>query len=210
VHVIPFGPNLVNPPSLPAVLERIAARSRSECRLLFIGYDWERKQGPLVVKVHRELMRRGIPSHLTIIGCEPDLDRNRKGITVLGLLNKDVPAEEVRMKEELAKSHFLVVPSRAECYGMVYAEASAHGIPSIACNVGGVPTVVRPGRNGMLFEPEAPAAELADFIQNQWSDADAYAAMARNARHDYDDRLNWPMAVERLLALLDRETFRRH
>jgi glycosyltransferase involved in cell wall biosynthesis len=210
VHVIPFGPNLVNPPSLPAVLERIAARSRSECRLLFIGYDWERKQGPLVVKVHRELMRRGIPSHLTIIGCEPDLDRNRKGITVLGLLNKDVPAEEVRMKEELAKSHFLVVPSRAECYGMVYAEASAHGIPSIACNVGGVPTVVRPGRNGMLFEPEAPAAELADFIQTQWSDADAYAAMARNARHDYDDRLNWPMAVERLLALLDRETFRRH
>ncbi len=203
VFVIPFGPNLSKPPLREPVLECISQRSRSECKLLFIGYDWERKQGPLVVKVHQELLRREVDSKLTIVGCEPDLGRNAKGIQVLGLLNKELPEHNSKLQKELCDSHFLIVPSKAECYGMVYAEASAYGIPSIGCDVGGVSTVIRSGSNGMLFPLDASPAEIADHIVATWSDRSTYERFATMARNDFDERLNWPTAVARLFEVMD-------
>ncbi|MDQ3102069.1 MAG: glycosyltransferase family 4 protein [Bacteroidota bacterium] len=203
VFVIPFGPNLSKPPLREPVLECIAKRSRIDCNLLFIGYDWERKQGPLVVKVHQELLRRSMNSKLTIVGCEPDLDRNMKGIQVLGLLNKELPEHDSQLKKALCDAHFMIVPSRAECYGMVYAEASAYGIPSIGCDVGGVSTVIISGSNGMLFPLDASPAEIADHIEATWSDRSTYERFATMARNDFDERLNWPTAVTRLFKAMD-------
>ncbi len=203
VFVIPFGPNLSNPPSRESVLQSIATRSRTECRLLFMGYDWDRKQGPLVLATHRELLRRGINSHFTIVGCEPDLGKDRKGISVLGLIDKNDPAQIKKLQEVMGRTHFLVVPSKAECFGMVYAEASAYGIPSIGCDVGGVSTAVRAGHNGMLFPVDVDPALVADHIQSTWSDGDVYTQAATMAREYFEECLNWPTAVERLSALMD-------
>jgi glycosyltransferase involved in cell wall biosynthesis len=56
----------------------------------------------------------------------------------------------------------LVVPSRSESYGMVVAEALAHGIPVVASSVGGVPEALGPApagaRPGLLVPPDDPAA----------------------------------------------------
>jgi len=51
----------------------------------------------------------------------------------------------------LANSHFLFVPSVAGWCEIVFLEASACGVPSIAKNVGGVSTGVRSDINGYLF-----------------------------------------------------------
>ena len=45
----------------------------------------------------------------------------------------------------------LVMPSRAEGLPMAALEALASGIPIAACPVGGLPTLVQPGRTGWLF-----------------------------------------------------------
>ena len=203
VHVIPFGPNLADPPGRSVVLENIADRGRSECRLLFIGYDWERKQGPLVVEVHRTLLARGIPSLLTVIGNEPDLtDRDR--ITVLGALDKRIPEHDAIIKKELGRSHFLVVPSRAECFGLVYCEASAYGIPSIACDVGGVGTAVRDGINGMLFPLGVRPERIADRLIELWHDHDRYDRLAISARDHFEERLNWSTGVKKISGMIER------
>lgn len=204
VFVIPFGPNLSEPPLGATVMQCIAQRSRTECKLLFIGYDWERKRGPLVVKLHRELLQRGVNSVLTIIGCDPDLGNDRTGVNVLGSLNKDLPEHDRSLRKELADSHFLVVPSKAECFGLVYTEASAYGIPSIACDVGGVSSAVRQGRNGMLFPADVTPAQIADRIVDTWSDQAKYSSLAIASRNEYDERLNWPAGVDRLFKILER------
>jgi glycosyltransferase involved in cell wall biosynthesis len=56
----------------------------------------------------------------------------------------------------------LVLPSRAETYGMVVAEALARGLPVVAADVGGVPEALGHGadgvRPGLLVPPEDAAA----------------------------------------------------
>lgn len=202
-HVVPFGPNLDQVPEHGDVIRAIMERRRDRCRLLYIGYDWERKQGDLVVRIHRELRKRGVPSQLVIIGSEPKLTGDLDGIKVEGLLNKDDPAHLATILEALHGSHFLVVPSKAECYGMVYAEAATYGLPSVALNVGGVPTVVRSGVNGQMFEIGSTAGAMAAWIGDTWSDVDRYVALARSTRTDYEQRLAWPVVVAQLTGIVE-------
>lgn len=44
--------------------------------------------------------------------------------------------------------NFLLLPTIAECAGIVFAEASGYGIPSITYDTGGVGTYVIDGING--------------------------------------------------------------
>lgn len=205
VHVVPFGPNLSSPPDQHVVALAIAQRSRQTCRLVYIGYDWERKQGDLVVRVQQQLEFAGIPTELTIIGCEPKLAKQHRRVSVLGLLDKNSPADSARLADALNNSHFLVVPSVAECYGMVYAEASAYGLPSIACDVGGASTVVANGRNGFLFPAEVDAGVIAQRIQSVWSNEPAYRALAHASRREFDDRLDWARCIEQLLGVFGKK-----
>ncbi len=71
VHVVPFGPNFASAPALETVIDNIGKRDRQICKMVFIGYDWDRKQGELVVRVQQQLERLGVPAELYIIGSEP-------------------------------------------------------------------------------------------------------------------------------------------
>jgi glycosyltransferase involved in cell wall biosynthesis len=56
-----------------------------------------------------------------------------------------------------------VAPSLYESFGLIYLEAMNYGKAVVGCLAGGIPEVVDNGVNGILVEPEAPAA-LAEAI----------------------------------------------
>jgi len=56
------------------------------------------------------------------------------------------------------------LPSLNEGMGRVLVEAMAHGIPIVASEVGGIPDLITPGKNGFLVPPKNPE-ELAKHIQ---------------------------------------------
>jgi glycosyltransferase involved in cell wall biosynthesis len=64
------------------------------------------------------------------------------------------------LEQVYAAADLLVLPSRAETYGMVVTEALARGLPVVAHDVGGVREALgpEPGVPGVLVLPEGPAA----------------------------------------------------
>ena len=58
-----------------------------------------------------------------------------------------------------------LLPTPADCLGLVLCEANAFSVPAFANDVGGVGEVVKPGINGYLFlGPMPPASDRADCI----------------------------------------------
>jgi glycosyltransferase involved in cell wall biosynthesis len=77
---------------------------------------------------------------------------------------------------------------RVEGFGLVYLEAGACDLPSVASNVGGVAAAVVAGRSGLLTEP-APAA-IADAIARLAADEHLRAVLGRGAL-THARRLTW-------------------
>jgi glycosyltransferase involved in cell wall biosynthesis len=198
VHVLPFGANLARTPDAADIDNFLSLRGSRPCRLLFVGTEWERKGGPIALETAHVLNAAGIETELTVIGT-PIADSPERGVRSLGFVSKQADPETFRAAYE--RAHFLIVPSRAEAAGVVYAEASAFGVPSIATDVGGVSTMVRDGINGRLFSLDAGPEAYAEFIA---SALPRYEELARRAFADYRDRLDWNVNGRRAAAILER------
>lgn len=201
VKVVPYGANAEVARTLEQVKESLETRSNERCELLFIGVEWERKGADIAVEAAVELNRRGIPTRLHVVGCEPP-GSVPDCVLLHGFVSKKSPEGRAKMEGLLASSNFLIVPSRAECFGLVFAEASSFGLPSLAANVGGIPSVIRDGINGRLFPLAARGEVYADEVVRLMEDPARYRDMALNAFAEYETRLNWKVAGKAVVELL--------
>ena len=187
ITVAPLGANL---DVIPAVHELKKAKNKI-CRLLFLGVEWERKGGQIALDTFYVLQKKGLPVQLTIIGCVPPVTVNDNNITVIPFINKNNAAEAKRLYNIFLNSDFLLLPTRAECAGIVFCEASAYGIPSITTDTGGVTTIVQDGSNGYVLPLSATGKEYADKIEELFNDTEKYLLLCSNSRKRYDALLNW-------------------
>jgi len=203
VHVIPFGANLVGLPTKAEVDDDISQRPRDRCSLLFVGVDWERKGGSTALEIAEALNRAGLPTKLTIVGRAPRIPERFAGfVEVRGYLDKQAGGMK-ELSSLYKRSHFLVHPARVEAYGIVHCEANAFGVPTLSTAIGGVPTVVRAGFSGMLFEPDAPPETYTASILRLFDDYGTYVRLARLSRREFDKRLNWDVVGASLKSLLE-------
>jgi glycosyltransferase involved in cell wall biosynthesis len=171
-------------------------------RLLFVGRDWHRKGGDLVLAACECLRLGAVPLRLDIVGIERlpvDLPPYAR---LHGVLNKRNPEAWRQLEGLLAQAHFLFVPSRAENYGMVFCEAAAYGVPSIATNTGGIPTIVRNGCTGFTLPQDRPPRDFAEAIESCFSDPRRYRDLARSSLAEYHERLNWHAFGRRLFEVI--------
>lgn len=209
VKVIPFGANIQCDRSVPDVDRLIAARPKDRCNLLFLGKVWARKGGDTAVAVAEELNRSGLPTTLTLIGSQPPEGKALPAfVRKTGFINKSDPAGLKQFNDLIAESHFLILPSRAEAFGIVFCEAASFGVPSLATRAGGIPTAVRDGLNGQTFPLDTPPSGYAAFIRQCFADYASYEALARSAFREYETRLNWGVsgatAMKHLQAMLEK------
>lgn len=189
IHVIPFGGNLV-PPDEATVTTWIARRGFDQLRVLFIGRDWHRKGGDTVLAACRVLDRRSVPLRLDLVGVEraPALPTYAR---LHGRLDKRDPEQRRELERLLQHAHVLFVPSLAENYGMVFCEAAAFGVPSLATDVGGIPTAVRHGQTGFTLPVGTEPKVFADILEELFADPPRHQELASASLRDYHARLNW-------------------
>jgi glycosyltransferase involved in cell wall biosynthesis len=104
-------------------------------------------------------------------------------------------AELERRFEEAA---IVVVPSRAEGFGVVCGEAMAHGKPVVACATGGLVNLVEHGKSGLLVEP-GDTAGLRAAIDLLLADPALRRRLGAAARRRIVERYSWESVIARTL-----------
>jgi glycosyltransferase involved in cell wall biosynthesis len=164
---------------------------QDEITLLWVGVDWERKRGAIAFDCLQELLRNGVKARLVICGCVPPKNYCHAAVEIVPFLRKSDPAQRKRLSQLFLDAHFFIFPTMAEAFGIVLCEASAHGLPSLVANTGGVGGAISDGENGYLLPLEAQGSEYAGKIMKIVREPEAYDRVVRTSRKHFEDKLNW-------------------
>lgn len=184
VHVVGVGRNhSVDPPD---------NRDWSVPRYLFVGWEWERKNGPNVVRAF-ERVRAQIPgAELALVGRHERIAG--PGIQDHGILRLDDPGQRERVEELFRTSTCFVMPSRCEPSALAYIEAAHAALPAIGTTVGGFSDQLREG--GRAVDPRDLEGLVDAMLEFAEPDVAARAgSIARSRAHLY----TWPSVASRLL-----------
>jgi glycosyltransferase involved in cell wall biosynthesis len=202
VHVVPFGANLDEAPAAASVLKK---KTSSICKLLFVGADWEKKGGELALETVVELGRLSVAAELTIVGCcPPKTVRVPPNVQVIRFLNKNDVAQRQQLQQLYLDADFFLLPTRSECYGIVFCEAGAFGLPVIGTDTGGVSEIIHHGENGFLLPEGSRGSEYAKIIADTFRDRTKYEELQHNSRADFEKRLNWDAWGRAVAGLIDK------
>jgi len=200
VHTIPLGANIDAPPARESLKQ---GSVDGKCRLLFVGRDWQRKGGQIAVDAFFALRAMGVDAELTIVGCEPPQSIDDPDLIIIPFLNKKDEVDRKHLEDLYHSSDFFILPTRAECFGMVFCEANAYGLPIISTATGGVSTIVEDGVNGFLLPHEAKGEAYAMVIAEAWKDQPSYKALRVSTRDRYDKVLNWKSWAESVRKVME-------
>ncbi|HEU4325427.1 MAG TPA: glycosyltransferase family 4 protein [Roseiflexaceae bacterium] len=162
-------------------------------RALFVGGDFARKGGALLLDALRSLPPGVLELHLvtrTPLAPAP-------GVVVHHGLTPNSPA----LVELYRSSDLFVLPTAAEAFGIAAVEACAAGLPVVASAVGGLTDIVADGETGFLIPPGDTAA-LAARLTLLAGDPALRQRQGRAARARAEARFDARRNADRVLACL--------
>lgn len=164
-------------------------------RVLFVGGDFARKGGDLLLAAYERLPAGMAELHVV----------TRSPVAPTEALHV-YPSMQANSPELIAlfnSCDVFVLPSRGEAFPNVVVEACASGLPCIVTDVGGMAEMVTDGETGFVVEPDDPSG-LADRLVQLCSDPELRARMGtaarRRAEADFDGAKNAHAVVDELLA----------
>ena len=202
IRVIPFGANIDEEDIRykPFVYE-------GHLDILFLGVDWERKGGNIALEAVTYLNSKGIPATLHVVGADnmPKDKRNMNYVNFIGMLDKNNDTEREKLIDSICRCHILLLPTLAECFGIVFCECSAYGIPVYTHATGGIPSVVSEGVNGRMLKIGSTGKDFAKIIINDLENG-KIEKMSITARELYCKTLNWDVWGEKVSDIINELT----
>ncbi|WP_084245548.1 N-acetyl-alpha-D-glucosaminyl L-malate synthase BshA [Planomicrobium okeanokoites] len=110
-----------------------------------------KRVGDVIDTFHR--IRQQVSSKLLLVGDGPEMSGIQEQVKELKL-DEDVLflGKRDNLSELYNISDLKLLLSEKEAFGLVMLEAMACGVPGIGTNVGGIPEIIEPGKNGYLVE----------------------------------------------------------
>jgi glycosyltransferase involved in cell wall biosynthesis len=163
---------------------------------LFVGMDFERKGGPVLLEAW-QLVERELPdAELLVAGPRRRIPSAARNVRWLGRVGREEVAALYR------SATVFVLPSLYEPFGLVVLEAMSAGLPVVASDCCALPELVEPGVTGELVEPGSPdalAAALVRLLADPWRAAE----QGRAGRERLRARHTWSRAAEKVAAGLE-------
>ena len=179
--------------------------------ILSVGRLREKKGLDTLIEACHLLRQRGLPFRCEIVGYGEEQERLQAIIASHGLQGQVALTGKLTREhviDRYARATVYVQPSRVAADGdrdgipNVLLEAMAMGVPVVASNVSGIPEIVCHGRNGLLIEPDDPAA-LADAVTRLIGDPALGAALGRAARHSVTETFDNDHNLRLVIQLLE-------
>jgi len=166
-----------------------------EPTILFVGKDWRRKGGEVLIEAFR-IVRAQLPNaRLQIVGTTEA--PSGPGIEVVGRV-----ADRARLAEMYARASIFCLPSHFDPFPLVLMEAMASELPCVASAVCGIPEIVADGETGLLVPPD-DAPRLAAALLRLLTDQEEARALGNAGRARIEQHLSWDRVVERMAPALD-------
>lgn len=200
IQVIPRGANIELQPNktIEDIRGLVKGRGIKPFKLIFLGVSWHRKGGDVALEVAKKLNKLGLETELTVIGCQPMLEEPLPNfVKSLGYIDKSQSNGLSRICQLISESHFLMLPTQADTNPLVLVEANAFGVPCLATNIAGIPTVIKDDINGKLFPINAPIDDYCDYIIQCLTNEQQYEQLALSSFNEYLYRLNWSIAGQK-------------
>lgn len=172
--------------------------------VLFSGVDWERKGGDIAVQTITQLRQNGINAVLNIVGIKelPDYCQEKGYIINHGFLNKNDHESYVKYIQLYKSNHIFLLPTKAECAGIVFSEAAGFGLPSYTYATGGTENYVLNGVNGYALSENAVASDFANRIIEDLKNGNLFV-LRENAIKLYHNKLSWNSWSNRFSAIMN-------
>jgi glycosyltransferase involved in cell wall biosynthesis len=179
VTVLPPGVNLHQ---FPFPDRRANGRAGRPMRVIFVGADFERKGGPLVLRLAARPEFAGV--HFDVVTKSFDGAAPANVEVHTGLQTNTEPM--VRLFRE---ADVFLLPTDADAHSVATIEAMAMGLPVITTSVGGIVDIVDEGRTGYLIHPGDLEA-LADRLGRLRADAELRLRMGEAGRRRAEARFD--------------------
>lgn len=170
--------------------------SSRRLRVLFVGGDFRRKGGDLLVEA-----AAGRSEDLELVLVTRDdvgrLPRNAR------LLRSEPNTDSLR--DAFAWADLFVLPTRAECFGLATVEAMASGLPTIVGDVGAARDIVAEGETGWLIEPTAQGLRRAldEALERRQQLPQMGTTARKRAEQYFDGRRQGRIVIDTLLEMIE-------
>ena len=156
--------------------------------ILFVGVEWERKGGPILLKVFEKVLLEYPDASLTIVGCKPPV--SLPNCQVVG----KIPVE--RVAEYYNNASVFCLPTLREPFGIVFIEAMKYKLPVVANNIGSLPDMVVNNFNGYLIENNIENYAFA--IKKLFADPEKCRQMGENGYSLTHTKFAWQIVGRRI------------
>jgi hypothetical protein len=180
------------------LLEDLGDKDYSVPRALFVGVDFERKGGPVLLDAWPRVRERVPDAELIVAGPggEPPADLP-PGVEWIGWVDRAGLAELYK------SASVFVLPSTFDPCPNVFREAMGYGLPCVGTVCCAIPEIVDDGATGRLV-PIRESEPLAGALVELLSDPARAAAMGRAAHVNVLREGRWSDVVDRLAAHLEQ------
>lgn len=168
--------------------------------ILFIGIDFYRKGGRILLEAFQRVKKEIPDAKLQIVGPST-LPALPDGVEHLGFISKSTREGIRKLKKTYLEATLFVMPSLYEPYGVVFLEAMAHGLPCIGTNNCAMPEIIDHGKTGFLVPP-GDADALADKMIELLQDQDLARAMGQQGQKKFLSSMTWDHVAQRVVNYL--------